>query len=228
VTKSSDPQSVSREPLGAAVTTQLRSMIIHGRLKPGQKINESDLAGSLQVSRTPLREALKTLQEEGLILMELHRRTYVTEITVEQTAEVFEALAALERLCCEISARRMTEAQRSELRALHERMYAFHRERDRARYFELNDQIHRAIVEGSANRRLIDFHAKLISSATRARFAAIHSAGRWDASVAEHQAILAAIEARSADRAGRLLESHVHETGQLICAVLRQNQRRAP
>ena len=225
---SSDAVSVLRKPLHAAVTARLRAMIMDGRLKPGERINENALAHSMDVSRTPLREALKTLQGEGLILTELHRGTYVSEITVEETAELFEALAGIERICGELAVRRLGAVELRKLQALHDEMYAFHAEKDRERYFELNDRIHRAIVKLSGNTRLITFHAKLIVGATRARFAALHHAARWDESVDEHKGIMTAIEDRDAGEAGRLIHQHVHQTGALVCTMLDKRTPDAP
>lgn len=211
---------VSRPPLHAVVTERLRGMIVEGQLRPGERINELDLADRLEVSRTPLREALKILRAEGLIVQYPNRSAFVSRITQEETAELFEALAGVERLGGELAARRVGRDEMDDFRALHEEMFALRADKDRASYFELNDRIHRGFVELSGNARLVDFHAGLMAGATRIRFAAIQYIERWDASVAEHREILAALEARSPERTGKLIEQHVLETGKLACAIL--------
>ena len=99
-------------------------------------------------------------------------------------------------------------------------MYALFAERDRDGYFELNDRIHRAIVELSGNSKLIAFHDKLIGGAKRARYQAIQYPERWEESVAEHREIIAAIEARDAQKVGPLVERHVRATGITVCRLL--------
>ena len=217
---------VSQMPLHATVARQLREIIIQGRLKPGERIYEKELADYLAVSRTPLREALRILEGEGLIEHQPNRGARVSHITTDQLIELFEALAGIERICAELTAKRILDREIQELRALHEEMYAFHTGRDRDGYFELNDRIHRAIVELSENSKLVTFHDKLIGGAKRARYMAIQYPERWDESVEEHRQILAAIEARDAQRVGPLVERHVRATGITVCRIIGDEERR--
>lgn len=211
---------VLQPPLDAIVSNRLRDMIVELQLQPGERIKEHDLAEKLAVSRTPLRAALKILEAEGLVVLHPNRSSFISYITQEGTAELFEALAGIERIAGELTARNIGHADLLGLRALHEEMFALHRAGECAAYFELNDLIHRRFVELSSNARLINFHRQLMAGATRIRFAAIQYGGRWDESVAEHKGILAAIAAHDSSEAGALIERHVLETGALACRIL--------
>ncbi len=222
------PGRVSRAPMHVAVTERVRNLIIEGKLRPGERINENDLAEFLGCSRTPLRDALKALQGEGLILIEPHKGTYVSRITADQTQGQFEALALIERVCGELATRRISDDQIRWLAELHRQMFAFHSEGKRLEYSELNDQIHHSYASLSGNATLIEIHAKLIVGARRVRVAAIRAVERWDESVAEHRAILTAIEGREAEEAGSLIEQHVRKTGEFVCARLRDLEMEEP
>ncbi len=213
-------QPVFRPPLHTEVTDRLRRMIVRLELQPGERINELDLATLLHVSRTPLREALKLLQSEGLITQQPNRSAIVSPITQAETAELFEALAGIERLGGELTTRRIDADGLAYLRHLHDEMFSLHAAGDQEAYFELNDRIHRAFVELSANTRLINIHAQLIAGATRIRYAALQEDGRWEESVAEHKDILLAVAEGDDRQVGELIAQHVLQTGARVCEVL--------
>ena len=207
-------------PLSVSVAAALRERIVLNNLKAGERINEGELADDMGVSRTPLREALKILEHEGLVRSEPHRGTYVTHITAEDTAAMFQALALIESGCGKIAARWITDRELRDFKTLHERLFVLHQGRHREGYFAVNDEIHRRFVSLTGNQRLLEIHEQLIVGARRIRFAALLAEERWDESVAEHKAILAAITARDAAKVAALIEDHVRETGDFICRGL--------
>lgn len=217
-------RGVSREPMHVEVANHLRDLIVEGQLREGERINENDLAEILGVSRTPLRDAL---QGEGLIVIEPHKGTFVSVVTAAYTAKLFEALAGVERIGGEAATRTATEDQLDWLAGLHREMFALHADADRSAYFNMNEQIHRAFLSLSGNDILIDIHAKLIVGAKRVRLAALREQNRWDESVAEHKAILSAMQAREAEKAGKLIEYHVKRTGEAVCAYLEPRESEA-
>lgn len=223
-----DVRQVIWAPMHVKVAYHVRELIVEGKMRQGERINESDLAEFLGVSRTPLRDALKILQGEGLIVIEPHKGTFVSFVTAKHTAKLFEALAGIERIGGEIATLVATDAQIEALADLHRKMFAFHRDGNRSNYFELNDQIHRAFVSLSGNDILVDIHAKLLVGAKRIRFAAIRAQDRWDESVTEYKAILAAMQARKAERAGKLIEQHVRRTSEVVCASLKELETELP
>jgi DNA-binding GntR family transcriptional regulator len=213
-------QPIRRRPLHDEATERLRDMIVEGRLAAGDWINESELCQQLQISRTPLREALKILASEGLIDLLPRRGARVARLGVREIVDLFEALSGIERIAAELAATRTSAADLDKLRELQGRIEEHYRARDRHEYFRENQNLHEAIVSLSGNSVLIDMHARLIARVRRARFQAILSEERWRESVREHADILAALESRQARRAGDLMRAHVAQTGDIVRASL--------
>jgi DNA-binding GntR family transcriptional regulator len=211
------PPKLVRRLLHEDVAERIRDRIVHGELVPGARLNERVLCGDLSISRTPLREAFKTLASEGLVTLHPDRGATVTPITLETVRQIFELLGALEGLAGELACRNMTEAQLNEIRALHFQMLAHHARGELAEYFRYNQQIHIKIVEASGNPVLDQTYRNLNAHVRRARYMANLSAERWDRAVKEHEHILEALSARDSNRLQILLREHL---GHKMVAVL--------
>lgn len=208
-------QPIERPTLHGTLVERLRDLITEGELPPGSKINEKQLCEAFDVSRTPLREALKVLASEGLVTLAPNRGATVTPITQKDLDEVFPILMALEGLAGELACEMMTDATVERLRALQERMEAQYAAGNLTAYFQLNQQIHETILEASENQALIATHRALAGRVRRARYVANLSPERWRRAVEEHAAILKAIEARDGSAVSALLKQHLknkHET----------------
>jgi DNA-binding GntR family transcriptional regulator len=210
------PVPIRRRPLHDEATERIRDMIVEGQLAAGEWINEAELCQRLQISRTPLREALKVLATEGLVELVPRRGANVARLSVREVVDLFEALGGIEGLAAELAAARMSEADFEQLRQLQTRIEQRHRAGDRLRYFHENQDLHIAIVRCSGNSAIIGIHARLIARVRRARYQAILSEARWNAAVEEHAQILAALEKRDARRAGELMRHHVAHTGDVV------------
>jgi DNA-binding GntR family transcriptional regulator len=211
---------VPRTGLHEQAAMRLRTLIVRGDLAPGEPLLETSLSEALGVSRTPLREALKQLATEKLVELRLNRSAVVAPIRREEVAELFEALSGIERCAAELAARRMGLREIERLEALQERIEWHHRRGELREYFEINQQIHGAIVGFARNHVLKATHDGLLPRAERARFFALSLLGRWDESVREHREILAALKAGESDRAGQLLSLHVSRTGEIVASTL--------
>jgi DNA-binding GntR family transcriptional regulator len=209
---------IRRRPLHDEATERVRDMIVEGRLAAGDWINETDLCQQLQISRTPLREALKVLAAEGLVELVPRRGARVAQLSVRELVDLFEALSGIEALAAELAAMRMSVADLERLRELQLRIEQRHKAGDRLAYFHDNQKLHESIVQSSGNSALVDIHARLIARVRRARYQAILSEARWAASVQEHSQILAALESRDAKGAGELMRRHVGHTGDVVRA----------
>ena len=126
-------------------------MIIEGTLPPGTRLNERVLCEQLMVSRTPLREAFKVLAGEGLIELLPNRGAQVAELSVADIEQTFEVLGALEGLSGQLACERITDAEITEIRALHYEMQAAHARRDLAAYYKINHVIHDRINASAGN-----------------------------------------------------------------------------
>ncbi|HMB76522.1 MAG TPA: GntR family transcriptional regulator, partial [Kiloniellaceae bacterium] len=187
----------------------LRTMILDGDLAPGAKVPEKTLCAQFDVSRTPLREALKVLASEGLLNLLPNRGAVVTELTLADVTEMFPVMGALEALSGELAADRIDEDDLAEVRALHYQMLLHHRRAELPDYFRLNQAIHEKIMDAAGNPTLTTLHRSLAGRIRRARYMANMSQARWDQAVAEHEEILAALEARDGERLGRILKDHL-------------------
>lgn len=218
-----EPVRIARRSLHKEVTSQLRDMIVEQELSPGERIDEKRLCDLFGISRTPLREALKVLASEGLIELLPNRGARVTKISAEETAELFDVVAGLERMAAEIVAERADDRAIAPIRALHDRMAKHHDARRRSKYFSINHQIHNLIVAQAGNGELRKLHDSLMAKIRRSRYAAIMSQERWDESMREHCEIIDALEAHDAPRAGRVMLDHVRRTGTVVRQFLAQS-----
>lgn len=209
-----------RRGLHDQAAERLRALIVDGTLTAGAALVETELSAALGISRTPLREALKLLAVEGLVELRPNRSPRVAELRPDAVSELFEAIAAIERAAAELAALRITPAELERLSAYQTEMEAHHAAGELAPYFALNQRIHALIVACARNAPLREAHEALHARAEIARRRALDSRARWDESVAEHRAILAALEGRDAAAAGRLLADHVGHTGTALLAGL--------
>ncbi len=208
------------KPLHEAVIERLRDMIVEGDLTAGERLNDARLARLLNVSRTPIREAIKLLANEGLVELLPGRGTRVAELPLESIAEMFEVIAGIERHACELAAEHMTAQTLQHLQRKHERMLRRYEAADRRAYFKLNHEIHLDIVACSGNAILVGMHATLIARARRARYAALESTERWAEAMGEHADLMRALAARDARGAGEIMHAHDRRTARAILAML--------
>jgi DNA-binding GntR family transcriptional regulator len=189
------------------VAETVRARILAHTLGAGSWIDEKALADELGISRTPLREALKVLASEGLVTMKLRRGAYVTEVSERDLAEVFHLLALLECDAVNVLARRATADQLAQLQALHEALEAAVDDRDR--FFAANEAFHLALLTLADNRWRLQLVTDLRKVMKLKRHHSLFRQGRVQASLQEHRAILAALQAHDADRAVALMRDHL-------------------
>jgi DNA-binding GntR family transcriptional regulator len=202
-----------RGTLSATLRAQLEEMIVDGRLRPGEKLDEFELAQRFNVSRTPVREAVKALVAVGLIEMRPRHGLVVATLSIPVLLEMFQMMAALEGLCAKLATRRATLAERSQLRAIHARLVAALDEGDPARFYDINTEFHELIYDAS--------HTQFIANQTRGlrrRVAAYrryvtYQPGRMATTIAEHERILDAIDRADAEAAFKAASEHISLLG---------------
>jgi len=188
------------------VAERLRAQIFERSLEPGTWIDEQKLAGEFGISRTPLREALKVLATEGLVTMKPRRGAYVTEVSRQDVTQVYRLLAVLESDAAGLVAHHADDAQLRVLRHLHERLEKQVRQRDA--FFATNEQFHMALLDIAGNRWCQQIVADLRKVMKLNRHHSLFKQGRLADSLAEHRALMAAIEARDAPKATQLMRAH--------------------
>jgi DNA-binding GntR family transcriptional regulator len=189
-----------RKTLAEELRLQLADEIVRGTLAPGAALDETRLARRFQVSRTPVREAIRLLAASGLVEARAHRAALVARPTPEHLGGMFEAMAELEALCAGFAAERMTGAERRTLETIHESLRVLIQSGDPQSYHEVNEAFHTWIYSGAHNRYLAD-----ITLSTRARVRPFRRAqfrilGRLAKSHEEHDRVVQAI--LRGDRAG--------------------------
>ena len=211
---------ITRVTLHEAVLNQLRDMIIEGRLLPGARINEGQIGASLGVSRTPLREAIKTLASEGLIEIVPAKGAIVRRFSENDIREVLEVLKVLEQSAARLACVRASDRDIAAIRKLHDEMMARYATRDRLSYFKLNQSIHSAIVRAADNAMLVEMHDMLQARIKRIRFVGNETPDRWAGAVAEHEEMILALAARNADALSEVLGRHLDNTVQRVHDVI--------
>lgn len=206
-------------PLTSHVAARLRDLIIQDVLKPGEQVRERELAEQLAVSRTPLREALKILAAEGLIVLSPNRSAVVADPSPQEVHDLLEVLGGIEALAGELAAERARDEEIAEIRALHYEMLAAYARQDRLEYFKVNQLIHRAIVRASANPSLVDVHARLNARLYRVRYRSNLLNTRWHTAIEEHESILEALAARDGQTLSRVLRAHLGSTWAKVSGI---------
>jgi DNA-binding GntR family transcriptional regulator len=200
----------------AEIAQRIRIMIIEDVLPPGTQIRERALAEQLQVSRTPLREALKILVTEGLVDLEPRRSAVVARLSDREVRELLQLLGVLEGFAAELACAHVGPERFRELRALQYDMLAAYTRGDRLGYFQRNQDIHRAIVAASGNQALVAYHARINARVYRVRYVCNLKTQRWESAIREHQQILEALERGDAAVASALLRGHVLKAWDLM------------
>jgi len=220
--------SINRVPLHDQVADLLRDLIVTGRLAPGEKLQIAALAEQLEVSLTPMREALKILAEERLIDLTPNRPTVVAPVTADYAKALFEVMAGIESQAAELAATRMTASGKERLEELHAEMIERFEDHDDDAYFALNSRIHDLIVECAGNPILSHVRAKLALHAKRVRYVAVREGSRRDAALEEHERVMAALRDGSADEARRAWRIHLQNSGDEVCRILAAEQDQHP
>lgn len=210
------PLPIMRRHLHDELLGRLRDMIISCELPPESKIPEKELCERFGVSRTPLREALKVLAYEGLVVLQPNRGANVSPLTVLDLDEVFPIYIQLESLSGQLACHFATDSEIAEIRALHEEMIEHYRLRSRKKHFELNETLHERIHSGARNQTLSTMLRSIAGRIRRARIYANVTDARWADAIREHEAIIAALEARQGPRLADLLRAHMENTFESI------------
>lgn len=200
--------------LASAAQQEIEQMILSGVLLPGTKLTEAWLSERLGISRGPVREAFRRLEEGGLVRQEKNRGVFVREIPIEEAAEIYDLRAVMDELIGRRLAASITPEQHKQARALADQMEQAARRADADAYHQLNLQFHDALVDFTGNRKLAEVYRKLVKELALFRRRNLNDHSVLPHSAAEHRHILKAIAAGDAELAGRSMYEHVIESKQ--------------
>lgn len=200
---------VRSSSLPMLVQRELERMILDGEVPAGGKLNEAALASRLGVSRGPVREAFRALEESGLVRLEKNRGVFVRQIPVAEADEIYELRAVLDEFAGRRLAQTATPEQVRELRARVERMERAAAEGDLDGYLAANLAFHDRLVELAGNAKLLSTYRRLVNELHLFRRATLARGGALPASTREHREIVERIAAGTPAAAGRALYDHV-------------------
>ncbi|MCR9149831.1 MAG: GntR family transcriptional regulator [Rhodobacteraceae bacterium] len=204
--------AITNRSLHDQVVSRVRDLIIEGVLEPGSRIDEARLIDELGVSRTPFREALRTLAAEGLVIVRPSKGSIVRKWTPEDVFAMLEVLGHLEQLAGELACARASDAEIAELVDLHNRMLGHYRARDRMPYYKLNQEFHSRLTELSKNETLQETQRNLQARLKRIRYIGNQRPEYWAGAVEDHEAMVAALKDRDGARLGQAMARHIRNT----------------
>jgi DNA-binding GntR family transcriptional regulator len=214
--------SIPRAALHEQVTQRLRQMLVEGRIPPGAKLNERELAELLNVSRTPLREAIKMLAAEGLVELLPNRGAIAVSLSEADILNTFEVMAGLEGQAGELAAQRVTPEELAEIQAMQFEMMAAYTRRDLSAYYAVNARIHSAIAAAAKNPVLVAVYQQVNARLQALRFRSNQDGEKWKRAVKEHEKMIEALSAHDGSAMRDILQQHLRNKRDVVLEQLRE------
>ncbi|MBE5063380.1 GntR family transcriptional regulator [Lachnospiraceae bacterium DSM 108991] len=211
-------------PLRDVVFNTLRQAILRGELKPGERLMEIQLANKLGVSRTPIREAIRKLELEGLVLMIPRKGAEVAEITEKSLRDVLEVRRALEELAVELVCEKIADEQIQDLKGAAEDFKASLKEGDITRIAEADVKFHDVIYMATDNQKLIQLLNNLREQMYRYRVEYLKRSDFHQQLIDEHEEIIETIESGQKDRAVQVVCQHVDNQVEAVMDTIRMKK----
>jgi phosphonate utilization transcriptional regulator len=211
------------------VQQELEQRILAGDILPGDKLVEQDVATELNVSRGPVREAFRALEQAGLVVTEKNRGVYVRVVSLQEADEIYEVRAGLDELIGRLATERATEADLAELRALVAEMRVAGRAKDVNAYYPLNIRFHDRLAQIAGNGTLLSAYRRLINELHLYRRQTLaRGADSFHTSTRQHADIVEAVASRDAARAGELLYQHAVKSRSRLHEALERDETQPP
>jgi len=211
-------------PLREVVFNVLRKEILRGDLKPGERLMEIQLANRLGVSRTPVREAIRKLELEGLVLMIPRRGAEVAKITEKSLRDTLEVRGTLEKLAVTLACQRITDKELEELKKAADYCGAFLNKKDIMEIAKADEKFHNVIYHATNNQKLIKILSNLSEQVYRYRVEYLKHENAPAQIIKEHKQLLDAIEARDEELASKTAEIHIDNQAKSIIDKLRSEK----
>ena len=206
----------NHRPLREIVNEQLKLQILTGKITPGTRMMEVELADEMGVSRTPIREAIRKLEKEGLVTIEPRRGAYASDISVKDMVDTLEVREDLEGLAAALAAERMTDEQMEELIQITRKYSEAISNSDTEKIISYDEQFHKHIVACSGNKTLIQLSETVQELALRFRYLFYDDFSRYENMPVEHRQILDAIKGGDADTARQTADNHVKRLKEFV------------
>jgi DNA-binding GntR family transcriptional regulator len=211
------PRSNEESGLSNWVVSRLTEAILNGEFEPGEKIDQELITAKLNVSRTPVREALKVLAADGFVEIRSFRGAYIPILTPQDVHDIYEIRWVIESVVVSQAALVIPDSELDCLEEILHRSKSGHEAHVEQYYYQIDREFHDTIVRYCPNKIFVEILDKLNNRIVRVRTFAVHQAGNHlDLSKEEHEAILSALRAHDASEAGRLMELHLKNSADRI------------
>ena len=211
-------------PLRDVVFNTLRRAILRGELKPGERLMEIQLANKLGVSRTPIREAIRKLELEGLVLMIPRKGAEVAEITEKNLRDVLEVRCALEELAVQLAWERIDKRGIKELHTAADRFRDVLGSDDITQIAQADEAVHDVVFTATDNERLIQLLNNLREQMYRYRIEYLKKKECYPQLLGEHEAIISAIERHDKEKATRITGQHINNQVDTVLGTLKHKE----
>lgn len=213
------------KPLRELVFESLREAIIQGKLGPGERLMEIQLAEEMGVSRTPVREAIRKLELEGLVVMIPRKGAYVAGLSLKDIADVFEIRRALEGLAAELASERATDEELEQMERYLVKISEEIEVGDVDKVVETDTGFHSLLYKASRNERLTQIISNLREQIQRSRTTSLSYPGRMKIAVEEHRKIVEAVSARDGELARKLAHEHIENAENTLMRMIQQDKK---
>ena len=212
-------------PLRDVVFNTLREAILKGELQPGERLMELQLASKLGVSRTPIREAIRMLEQEGLAVTMPRKGAEVARMTLKDMEDVLEVRDALDELAAQIACERMTAEQMQILKETKKEFEEILESGDVKKIADVDVRFHDIIYEATDNARLVSLLGNMREQLFRYRVECLKNPENYPTLMAEHNAIVAALEAREKVKVTEAMHEHVANQAVSVRAVIQEQDK---
>ena len=211
-------RTIQNQSLSSVIYDQLEEMILSGRIKPGERINESQLSSILGISRAPIREACRQLERSGMVEVRTNKGTFVREIDITEIEELYEIRAALDALAGEKAAHVITEEDSQELKTYVDEMETATINEDHHHYFKANLAFHMCIMRIAGNKNLMTIYDGVCKKASLFRRTSLSLPGRLPESLKQHKTIFEAISSGDPIKTENLMKRHIMDAKNALLA----------
>ena len=211
-----------RKTLKEQIVDSIKEAIATGEMKAGEKICETKLAEDLGISRTPLREAIQTLEAEGFLKVVPRKGAVVSSFSSKDIEDIYEIKASLEGLAARLAAKNLTDQEIGRLEEVNNQLRAIvpGDERSVSRFFRIHNQFHDIFLKASHNERLYQLNCQLMGPFKRFRLSSLAIPGRFEEAVSTHDEIIKVFKARDAVQAEALVMKNVLDGGRALLKKL--------
>jgi DNA-binding GntR family transcriptional regulator len=216
---------ISNQTLHEQVAVLIQEMIHSGELRRGQKINEILLSESMGVSRTPIREALRLLNSQGVVDLVPHKGAFVSQFSIKEIDDMFQVMAVLEGMCAELAAAKINDAGLKKLESLQKELERHYKAKDHKSYVQTNNKIHALIQDISGNDSINGVIKGLRQKILLFRYKQLYEPERFKKSIQEHRDLFKALQEKNPKKAKNVMKRHLLAQSKALVNLIEKKEK---